>query len=162
MPEGSDIPPVAEAVRFDLNDPFEVRAGPFWYTAALEKTAGDTALRSREFWLRVQERHCNTSSIVHGGLLMTMADLTMADAARDGNGDWVTISFDSHFVASAQLGDLLHSIAVCTRRTSRTAFVRGVVSSRSEDASDQTTTSKEIFTFSGVFSRVGGTTPSRL
>jgi acyl-coenzyme A thioesterase PaaI-like protein len=166
VPGGSDTPPVEGAVRFDLNDPFEVRAGPFWYTTCSTVLCDETNVaRSNTFWLRVQERHCNSSSIVHGGLLMTLADMTMADAARDGNGDWVTISFDSHFVTSAQLGDLLQSTAVCTRRTGRTAFVRGtiahVTSPRSaEDGSGQDDT--EVFTFSGVFSRVGGRRPARL
>ena len=38
---------------------------------------------------------------------MTLADCTMADAARDGNGGMVTISFSSEFITSAQLGELL-------------------------------------------------------
>ena len=125
----------------------------------------DGTLAPKTFWLRVQERHCNSSIIVHGGLLMTLVDMTMVDAARDGNGDWVTISFDSHFVSSAQLGDLLHSTAVCTRRTGRTAFVRGAItkvtyprSAKDESGQDGT----EVITFSGVFSRVGGTKPARL
>jgi len=124
IPEGSDDPPVPNATRFDDNDPFEVRAGPFWSTpssgSASEADAnsfGDPLARSDTFWLRVQERHCNSANIVHGGLLMTVADLTMADAARDGNGGWVTISFSSEFVSSALLGDLLESNAWCTRRT---------------------------------------------
>ena len=168
VPKGSDTAPITGAVRFDPNDPFESRAGPFWYTAPDMSTTdvsnglhNSTSL-SRAFWLRVQERHCNSISIVHGGLLMTLADLTMADAARDGNGDWVTVSFDSQFVDSAKLGDLLHSTAVCTRRTGRMAFVRGVITSvgSAEGGSEQE--SRQIFTFSGVFSRVGGTKPARL
>jgi acyl-coenzyme A thioesterase PaaI-like protein len=158
VPEGSDTPPVEGAERFDPNDPFEVRAGPFWITVPDDTTVAC----SRTFWLRVQERHCNSSSIAHGGLLMTLADMTMADAARDGNGDWVTISFDSHFVTSGHLGDLLESTAVCTRRTGRTAFVRGEITSRRSAEDERGQSKTEVLTFSGVFGRVGGTKPARL
>ena len=110
VPAGADDPPVAGASRFDLNDPFEVRAGPFWSTTpppGQSNTFDDENASSNTFWVRVQQHHCNSSKIVHGGLLMTLADLTMADAARDGNGGWVTVSFNSQFVLSAELGDLL-------------------------------------------------------
>ena len=39
-----------------------------------------------------------------------------SDAARDGNGGMVTISFSSEFLASANLGDLLEANGWCTKR----------------------------------------------
>ena len=43
---------------------------------------------------------------------MLMADLTMANAASDGNGSFVTISFFSEFCGAATPSDLLRSNAV--------------------------------------------------
>ena len=84
---------------------------------------------------------------------MLMADLTMANAASDGNGSFVTISFASEFCGAAIAGELLRSDAVCVRRTGRTAFVRGTIRAEGEGESGG---GREVFTYSGVFTRVGG------
>lgn len=108
VPEGADDRPVAGATRFDPSDPYENRAGPFWSTpvaAAARPDAetegeqpgegtkvqngwGDPTPASNTFWLRVQERHCNSGDIVHGGLLMTLADCAMAYFTPNGRFLW--------------------------------------------------------------------------
>ena len=51
VPDGTDEPPVPGARRFDLDDPFENRAGPLWRTdaAATENSFGD-ASSGGTFW----------------------------------------------------------------------------------------------------------------
>ena len=59
VPEGADDPPLPGSVRFDLEDPYENRAGPFWWVegeAAPPNSWGDEGVASRTFLLRLGER----------------------------------------------------------------------------------------------------------
>lgn len=120
VPAAND-PPVAGAVRFDLSDPFENRAGPFWV---------DT--QRPYFYLRLRQQHCNSGRIAHGGLLMTLADATAAataSRAMDNAGFTVTVSCTNNFLGVVKEGDLLWSKARVTRvsKKERVVFVRGEI-----------------------------------
>jgi acyl-coenzyme A thioesterase PaaI-like protein len=56
----------------DLIDPFEVHLGPIYERP--ERTG-------RRFLLIADERHVNGRGVVHGGMLMTFADLAFGQAA---------------------------------------------------------------------------------
>ncbi|SRR6056297_3528000 len=105
----------------DPVDPHEMAAGPFYEPI---DHAGDPRVV-----LLVEEKHCNSGGVTHGGLLMTMADLTLCMVARQGleSERAITVSFDSHFVSAAQTGDFLVARAQVTRRGGTLVFVRGEI-----------------------------------
>lgn len=106
--------------KYDYFDPFEDLVGPLGHKVE------DGAIH---FVFRVESRHCNTQSTLHGGMLMTFADYALClTAIWDQPGEkCVTVSLTCEFVAAGQLGDLVESTAEVVRRTGSLAFVRGQV-----------------------------------
>ena len=105
---------------YDPVDPFENRAGPFFYRVDSDGKP--------MFALAAERRHCNTYNIVHGGLMMTLIDLTMVAAAKEHRTEqFVTVSLNSEFLASGNAGDMLFARGELIRRTRSLAFVRGVI-----------------------------------
>lgn len=105
----------------DPHDPFETGTGPFY----APKEGGDFHLL-----LQVGPPHCNRSGVVHGGLLMTMADVTVCaaaviDAPHDERA--ITVSLNADFVAAAVEGDMLEARAEIIRRTGSLVFARGEI-----------------------------------
>jgi len=64
-------------LRTDLADPFEIEIGPVF-----ERNAGD----NRRFAIVVDKRHVNMRGVLHGGMLMTFADLALGQAVWDATG----------------------------------------------------------------------------
>lgn len=118
-------------------DPCEDHIGPFYY-----KRDGD---RFR-YAFRVEDQHCNTHGIVHGGVLMTFADYALCMEATSHYADesCITVSFSCEFVSAARLGSLVECTANVTRKTGSLTFVTGEVMEK-EDV---------IFTFSAVVKRL--------
>ncbi len=111
-------PPLDGYIIYDPVDPFENDAGPFFWRLLEDG--------SHHFVLRGEPRHANAYGVIHGGLLMTMADLTMAVTAKGEPDDaFVTVSFNSEFVAAGHAGDLIEARGELIRRTGSMAFVRG-------------------------------------
>ena len=79
--------------------------------------------------LLVEEKHCNSSGVTHGGLLMTMADLTLCAAARAGLPDEraITVQLDAQFTDAGRIGDFLVARAEVVRRGGTLIFVRGQI-----------------------------------
>ena len=107
---------------YDPHDPFEMHAGPFLGTAA----GGSAAPR---FALRAEARHCNSAGAVHGGLMMTMADLMLcAVATHDLPSERaVTVAFNAEFVAAGRQGERIEAAGEVIRRTRSLVFVKGRV-----------------------------------
>lgn len=105
---------------FDPEDPHEVNTGPFHW----RKKGGQV-----QFAFRAERKHCNSGGIVHGGLLMTFADLMMCGTATEGTDDRgvYTVAFNAEFVASGEEGDLVKARAEVVRRTARMVFIRGEI-----------------------------------
>ena len=85
------------------SSPFLERTGPFYCKAR------GAAL---QIGLRVLEHHLNARGAVHGGLLMTMADIALGYAMAtsvDPPVAAVTSSLTTDFAGSAKLGDWLES-----------------------------------------------------
>jgi len=111
-------PPLPGYVVYDPVDPFENGAGPFFWRRLDDG--------GHHFVLRAEARHCNTFGVVHGGLLMTLADLTMAATSKAERSDaYITVSFNGEFVAPGLEGALIESRGELVRRTASMAFVRG-------------------------------------
>ena len=105
----------------DPRDPFEKGAGPFY----VPEDEG----RDFHVLLEAGPGHCNASGIIHGGLLMTMADVTVCAAAvLNLPGERaITVSLTADFVSAGSLGDLLEARADIVRRTGSLVFARGQI-----------------------------------
>lgn len=79
------------------------------------------------FRFKATEKHRNRAGIVHGGMLMTMADRALGYTARHKDPDrkQATIHFDMHFVRPARAGDTLQMDCQVVRETGSLAFVNG-------------------------------------
>ncbi|MGY9055000.1 MAG: PaaI family thioesterase [Alphaproteobacteria bacterium] len=105
----------------DPSDPYETATGDFY---ELLEPGDDPRVV-----LLVEEKHCNSSGVTHGGLLMTMADLTLCLMARQGLPDEraITVSLDSQFISAGQVGDFLIARAEVVRQGGSLIFVRGEI-----------------------------------
>lgn len=117
MSEAS-TPPIPGYVIYDPVDPFENRAGPFFWARLPDGT--------QSFAITAAEGHCNSHGIVHGGLLMTMIDLSLVVTAKSAPDEQlVTVCLNAEFISSARAGNLIEARSELLRRTGSLAFVRG-------------------------------------
>ena len=101
-----------------LIDPFENFVGPLYET-------GEGI--GRRYAFVVDERHINLRGVIHGGMLMTLADMTLGQAAWDAcdHANVVTLNVQSQFIKGAKIGDIVEVTPVVTRRTRSIIFIRG-------------------------------------
>jgi uncharacterized protein (TIGR00369 family) len=93
----------------------------------------------------VKPENCNGYGTAHGGLLMALADFTMASSAmEDRNSLVTTISFHSEFIAPANKGSMLIIRAMPTKVGKSLGFVEGDISSEG----------KIIINFGGVVKKL--------
>ena len=103
---------------------FTDAAGPFW-----SRRDGD----GWQYAVLSSERHVNNRGVVHGGLLLTLADHALGIAVWEsiGREACATIQLDMQFLATTLPGELVEVAAEITRSTKSVVFVRGVLSSGS-------------------------------
>ncbi|MEC7761830.1 MAG: PaaI family thioesterase [Pseudomonadota bacterium] len=110
-PEGYDA--------FDEEGTFIGVLGPVYL-----KRLGDRTVT----YLELDERHTNPMGVAHGGLLMTLLDITLgstAGAKIDHVGVYPTIQLNCNFLRGAKLGDVVEGRAEVTRLSRTLAFVSG-------------------------------------
>jgi uncharacterized protein (TIGR00369 family) len=81
------------------------------------------------FGFIAEQKHMNSAGSVHGGMLMTFADVAMSQVTRLGvprdtapkSGG--TVSLTADFVGPARLGELIEAKVRVTRRTRTIAFM---------------------------------------
>jgi acyl-coenzyme A thioesterase 13 len=118
----SDIPEGFVRVRRPQPNPFNEMVGPFY-----EKRHG----KEVSLGLRIEERHCNSRQICHGGLLATLADLALGYSAlaagktAGGPTSFVTVSLSLDFAGSAKAGDWVESDVQVHKTGARLAFANG-------------------------------------
>jgi acyl-coenzyme A thioesterase 13 len=109
-------------VRRPRPNPFNEMVGPFY-----ERRRG----KEVSLGLRIEERHCNSRDICHGGLLATLADLALGYSAlaaaktAGGPSSFVTVSLSLDFAGSAKAGDWVESDVQVHKTGSRLAFANG-------------------------------------
>lgn len=82
----------------------------------------------RAFAFRAEQKHANLIGIVHGGMLMTLADRALGVAAWDKAGKpCVTIQFDMQFLSAVAMGELAEMTPEIVRATRSLVFVRGML-----------------------------------
>jgi len=95
-------------------------AGPYWVRGGPG---------NREVGLLIEPRHSNDHmGSLHGGALMTFADICLGHAASDAIGGTrcVTAQLQTHFVASAKVGEREESRPEVVRRGGHLVFMRGL------------------------------------
>lgn len=99
---------------------FSAAIGPFW----IRGQAG-----SREVALFTTRAIINDhEGMVHGGAMMTFADMALGVAAGEalGGGHMATAQLQFHFTAATPIGVLLTCRPEVVRKTSQLVFVRGL------------------------------------
>ncbi|GBD49474.1 PaaI family thioesterase [Methylopila sp. Yamaguchi] len=83
----------------------------------------------RAFGVTAETKHANLIGVVHGGMLMTLADRALGVAAWDAAGGRasVTVQFDMQFVSTAKMGDFVAVEPELVRLTSSLVFMRGTL-----------------------------------
>lgn len=118
-------------------DNFETHNGPFWH-----RIEDDGQIRCA---FRVEKKHLNGASNVHGGCFMSFADYCLfAIAAPVLQGPGVTVSFGCEFLDGAREGELVEASGEITRAGASMIFLRGLLRSGE----------RPLFTFSGTIKRV--------
>ena len=117
--------------------------GPFWH-----RMDDDGQMRCA---FRVEKKHLNGMSNVHGGAFMAFADYCLfAIAAPVLLGLGVTVSFACEFLDAAREGDLVEGSGEITRAGGSLIFLRGLLKSGE----------RSLFTFSGTIKRMKRRTPA--
>ena len=81
--------------------------------------------RVRRFAFVVAEKHMNSAGTVHGGVLMTFADMSMGQTARAETGatGGSTVSLNSDFVGPGGLHDVIEARVRVSRRARTMVFI---------------------------------------
>ena len=134
----SDTPPLPGFVPTHLVDPFEIYVGPVY-------EHGEP--RAKTYAMRVDVKHLNRRGIFHGGMFMTLADMTFGQAVWDftDKAPCVTLNMQNHFLKSAVEGDIIQVVPELVRRTRGLVFVRG----------DFKVAEETVFTASSVWKLLG-------
>src|SRR2546430_11254494 len=120
-------------------DNFESHNGPFWH-----RMDDDGQIRCA---FRVEKKHLNGMSNVHGGCFMAFADYCLfAIAAPVLDGPGVTVSFGCEVLDAAREGELVEGTGDIMRAGGSMIFMRGLLKSGE----------RPLFTFSGTIKRVKG------
>ena len=124
-------------------DNFETSNGPFWHR---EDDDGTTRCA-----FRVEKKHLNGASNVHGGAFMSFADYCLfAIASPVLEGPAVTVSFGCEFLDAPREGELIEGTGEVTRAGGSMIFLRGILKSGE----------RPLFTFSGTIKRIKRRTPA--
>ncbi len=119
---------------YDLHDTFDVVVGPFY-----GKLDPDGHMRCA---FRAEQKHMNAGGRMHGGCLMTFADIAMFLIASQEieRASGVTVGLDSTFIDGAYGGERIEATGQVTKAGKSLIFVRGQI----------TTGERLLMTFSGV------------
>ncbi len=94
---------------------FNLYAGPFWRLPD----------GTHRFALHVAQKHMNSSGSLHGGVLMTFADIAMSQTSRavSGASTCTTVSLTCDFTGPGKLGDVIIANVRVTRQTRTMVFL---------------------------------------
>ena len=95
------------------------------------------------FWIK--KENCNSADVAHGGMLMSIADYSLASASMPSRDKYVaTISFRSEFIAPAKTHSLAEVHTMVTKTTKSLVFGEGKIFCAGEI----------VYSFSGVVKKI--------
>ena len=107
---------------------FELLPTGLGYTDSLQPSYRRIDGETASFGLVVEAQHCNSMGICHGGVLMTLADISAAtgvNMARGVTAGSPTVNLSIDYIASARLGEWIHSTAEHVNLKRRFGFCSG-------------------------------------
>lgn len=129
-------------VKQSFPETYSAQVGPFWFRDFSSKEPGVGFL--------AEPRHMNAGGIVHGGALLTLADMALWDICRRVIGPFraVTVSVNADFLAPGAIGKFIMANGEPVKIGKSLLFARGLVTSDGET----------LMNFSGTLKRL---TPRR-
>ena len=122
---------------YDLHGTFDQVVGPFYF-----KLDADGRMRCA---FRAEPKHMNAGGRMHGGCLMTFADIALFQTAyqemEGKNG--VTVQLDSTLIDGGYVGELIAATGEVVRAGGSLIFVRGQI----------TTGQRTLITVSGIIKK---------
>jgi uncharacterized protein (TIGR00369 family) len=114
--EAAAFDPAAHGWQIVNNTAFGELIGPIWH-----RRDGDKML----FGIQVAPKHLNRAGNLHGGMLMSLADQSMAITARDATGSkrHATIELNTQFVGSVKPGEFVEARPEVVRPTRSVVFM---------------------------------------
>lgn len=125
-------------LRLELGDTFSAGAGPFYFRPYKEREPGVGFVS--------EPRHANIGGVIHGGALLTLADMALFDICRRvvGRFQGVTVTLNAEFLSPGPIGKLIMASGEATKIGNSMMFARGTISC--EGAA--------LLTFSGALKRL--------
>lgn len=120
-----DFPPAPPGWKLQqLSTHFGTHSGPFYFRLGEEPGVGFFS----------EERHTNIAHFVHGGMLLTLADISLWDVARRKIGPFraVTLTLNSEFIAPGPIGAFIEATGEVLRAGKSLVFVRGLISAKGD------------------------------
>ncbi len=121
--------------------PFTREVGPIWVKR--EKDGADGSA----YGLLAEERHTNSRGVVHGGMLMTLADHVLGWMVWDAvdRAACATVSLNNQFIAAVKPGDFVEMRGRIVRQTRSLIFIHGTA----------TVGDKPVLTSEGIWKVLG-------
>jgi uncharacterized protein (TIGR00369 family) len=109
--------PAAHGWEIVNNTPFGDLVGPIWKQEKGERL---------RWGFTVEPKHLNRAGNLHGGMLMTFADQSMAMTARKATGGkrHTTIELNTQFIGTVRLGQFVEAQAEVVRATRSLVFMQ--------------------------------------
>lgn len=119
-----------------LPETFSYVAGPFYF-----RDAGPGV------GFYAEQHHCNMGGIVHGGALLTLADMALFNICFRAVGPFkgVTLTLNSEFLSSGEPGMFIEATGELIGGGKSILFARGLVSA----------SGRRLMSFSGTLKRLG-------
>lgn len=119
-------------------DTFSAHAGPFYFRdfSSDEPGCGFFA----------EPQHANANGVLHGGILMTLADMALWDICRRKVGRFrgMTVTMNAEFIGPGPVGKFISATGEATKIGGSLMFARGLVTCEGES----------LLAFSGSLKRV--------
>ncbi len=108
-------------VKQSFPDTFSARMGPLYFRDYAEKEPGVGFIS--------EARHLNAGGIVHGGALLTLADMSLWDICRRAIGPFraVTVTVNAEFIGPGPIGRFIVATGEPTKIGRTLLFARGLV-----------------------------------
>ena len=120
------------------NGTFSGVAGPYYFREDSDPLAGVGFFS--------EPHHANLAGVIHGGALMTLADMALWDICRRKIGifNGVTVTMNAEFVGPGPVGEFIEAGGEIVRSGRRLMFARGLVTAKGET----------LLAFSGTLKRL--------